>query len=90
MESTVTSEAVGITINKLLLRKVKKFLRSSKVSVLSTSGGTESPARSTSALVLDRVDTTVFSPVDSGIVFAFFKEGWLHLFGLRDGAEPSL
>merc|ERR1719213_1578335 len=59
----------------------------SPVGILGTSGGTESPAGTTSTLVLDGTNTALRSPVLSGTVLALIEQGWLSIAHLWDTTE---
>lgn len=67
----------SIAVNELLLREAKECSSGSPVGMLSTSGGTESPARSTATLVLNGIDSTLCSPVYWSIAWVFLKDCWL-------------
>lgn len=81
-----TVATVWNAVDKLLLRKVEELLVLSPVGILGTSGGTESPAGTTSTLVLDGTNTALLSPV-LATVSALFEPGWLGIDILWDTTE---
>lgn len=81
-----TVATVWDAVNKLLLREVEELLVLSPVGILGTSGGTESPAGTTSTLVLDGTNTALRSPV-LGTVLALIEPGWLGIVHLWDTTE---
>jgi len=97
VEATVATMVLCTAVNKLLLREVEERFGSSPVRVFGTSSGTESPAGTTSSLVLDIVDTTLGSPVNNGIVLAIIKHSllgnigcWFNIHFLRNTTQPFL
>lgn len=69
-ETSVTSAGSCVTVDELRFRELEELSGLDEMSTLHSSGGGESPAGSTLTLVLDWVDGTLGSPVDtSGEVF---------------------
>ena len=67
-------------VDQVLLRKRNKFSGLLKVSSFHGSDGWESPARSAVALVFNRVDVTLCSPVDiSRVSVAFSLKNWMEI-----------
>lgn len=62
-ETTVASEAAGLAIDELLLRKLLVVSVSDGKNGFVTSGSGEGPARTALALVLDRLHDTIIDPV---------------------------
>ena len=79
-----------VAVNKLLLRELKELSSLEEMSTLHGSSGGESPARPTLALVLNWVDSTLVSPVNSirrALNWELFDHG-LVLLGWQSVVEP--